>query len=54
MSWVERAVTHVGLGIIEKLATILEIEPAEFFRPALPVRIPERRPAEPMPSSAVS
>jgi transcriptional regulator with XRE-family HTH domain len=32
MSRVERAVTYVGLEIIGKLATILEADPAEFFR----------------------
>jgi len=32
MSRVERAVTYVGLEIIGKLATILEVDPAEFFR----------------------
>jgi transcriptional regulator with XRE-family HTH domain len=32
MSRVERAVTYVGLEIIGKLATILKVEPAEFFR----------------------
>jgi transcriptional regulator with XRE-family HTH domain len=32
MSRVERAVTYVGLEIIEKLAAILEVDPAEFFR----------------------
>jgi transcriptional regulator with XRE-family HTH domain len=32
LSRVERAVTYVGLEIIEKLAAVLEVEPAEFFR----------------------
>ncbi|MGJ4902314.1 helix-turn-helix domain-containing protein [Bradyrhizobium sp. HKCCYLS2058] len=32
MSRVERAVTYVGLEIIGKLADVLEVEPAEFFR----------------------
>jgi transcriptional regulator with XRE-family HTH domain len=32
MSRVERAVTYVGLEIIGKLATILEVDPSEFFR----------------------
>lgn len=32
LSRVERAVTYVGLEIVEKLAKILEVEPAEFFR----------------------
>jgi transcriptional regulator with XRE-family HTH domain len=32
MSRVERAVTYVGLEIIGKLAKILEVDPAEFFR----------------------
>lgn len=32
LSRVERAVTYVGLEIIEKLARILEVDPAEFFR----------------------
>jgi len=31
-AYVERAVTYVGLEIIEKLARILEVDPAEFFR----------------------
>ena len=41
---VERAVTYVGLEIIEKLATILEIDPAEFFR--RPSRSGSRRKAD--------
>lgn len=28
---VERAVTYVGLEIIEKLAIVLDVDPAEFF-----------------------
>jgi len=32
LSRVERAVTYVGLEIIGKLAEVLEVEPAEFFR----------------------
>jgi transcriptional regulator with XRE-family HTH domain len=32
MSRIERAVTHVGLEIIGKLAEVLEVDPAEFFR----------------------
>jgi transcriptional regulator with XRE-family HTH domain len=32
LSRVERAVTYVGLEIIEKLSNILQVEPAEFFR----------------------
>jgi transcriptional regulator with XRE-family HTH domain len=37
LSRVERAVTYVGLEIIESLATILEVDPAEFFqRPSRP------------------
>jgi hypothetical protein len=28
----ERAVTYVGPEIIEKLASVLEVDPAEFFR----------------------
>ena len=32
LSRVERAVTYVGLEIIEKLAAVLEVDPAEFFR----------------------
>jgi transcriptional regulator with XRE-family HTH domain len=32
LSRIERAVTYVGLEIIEKLATILGMDPAEFFR----------------------
>jgi transcriptional regulator with XRE-family HTH domain len=32
LSRVGRAVTYVGLKIIQKLATILEVDPAEFFR----------------------
>ena len=38
---VERAVTYVGLEIIERLATILEVDPAEFFR--RPIRSGSRR-----------
>jgi transcriptional regulator with XRE-family HTH domain len=32
LSRVERAVTYVGLEIIGKLASILGVDPAEFFR----------------------
>jgi transcriptional regulator with XRE-family HTH domain len=32
VSRIERAVTYVGLEIIGKLATILEVDPVEFFR----------------------
>jgi transcriptional regulator with XRE-family HTH domain len=32
MSRIERAVTYVGLEIIGKLADVLEVDPAEFFR----------------------
>jgi len=34
LSRVERAVTYVGLEIIEKLAVVLEVDPAEFFQRA--------------------
>jgi transcriptional regulator with XRE-family HTH domain len=44
MSRIERAVTYVGLEIIGKLATILEVEPAEFFR--RPSRSGPRRKAD--------
>jgi transcriptional regulator with XRE-family HTH domain len=44
LSRVERAVTYVGLEIIEKLAGILEVDPAEFFRQ--PGRAGSRRKAE--------
>ena len=44
VSRVERAVTYVGLEIIEKLATILEVDPAEFFR--RPSRAGSRRKAD--------
>jgi transcriptional regulator with XRE-family HTH domain len=44
LSRVERAVTYVGLEIIEKLATILEVDPAEFFR--RPTRSGSRRKAD--------
>jgi transcriptional regulator with XRE-family HTH domain len=44
MSRVERAVTYVGLEIIGKLATILEVDPAEFFR--RPSRTGSRRKAD--------
>ena len=44
MSRVERAVTYVGLEIIGKLATILEVDPAEFFRK--PYRTGSRRKAD--------
>lgn len=42
LSRVERAVTYVGLEIIEKLAAVLDIDPAEFFRE--PVRKRGRNP----------
>lgn len=32
LSRVERAVTYVGLEIIEKLAAVLDVDAAEFFR----------------------
>jgi transcriptional regulator with XRE-family HTH domain len=32
LSRVERGVTHVGLEIIGKLAEVLGVDPAEFFR----------------------
>lgn len=32
LSRVERAVTYVGLEIVGKLAGILDVDPAEFFR----------------------
>jgi transcriptional regulator with XRE-family HTH domain len=32
MSRVERGVTFVGLEIIGKLAAVLEVDPAEFFK----------------------
>jgi transcriptional regulator with XRE-family HTH domain len=44
MSRVERAVTYVGLEIIGKLAKILEVDPAEFFR--RPSRTGSRRKAD--------
>jgi transcriptional regulator with XRE-family HTH domain len=44
LSRVERAVTYVGLEIIEKLARILDVDPAEFFR--RPGRAGSRRKAE--------
>jgi transcriptional regulator with XRE-family HTH domain len=44
LSRVERAVTYVGLEIIEKLAAILEVDPAEFFR--RPARPGSRRKAD--------
>jgi transcriptional regulator with XRE-family HTH domain len=44
LSRVERAVTYLGLEIVEKLAGILEVDPAEFFR--RPGRIGSRRKAE--------
>ncbi|MET4044917.1 transcriptional regulator with XRE-family HTH domain [Bradyrhizobium sp. RT6a] len=43
LSRVERAVTYVGLEIIEKLAKILDVDPAEFFRK--PARTGARRKA---------
>jgi transcriptional regulator with XRE-family HTH domain len=35
LSRVERGVTHVGLEIIGRLAAVLEVDPAEFFRKPL-------------------
>jgi transcriptional regulator with XRE-family HTH domain len=43
VSRVERAVTYVGLEIIEKLAIILDVDPAEFFRRP-PKRVASRKP----------
>lgn len=43
LSRVERAVTYVGLEIIEKLATVLNVDPAEFFKRA-PRRSPAKKP----------
>jgi transcriptional regulator with XRE-family HTH domain len=44
MSRVERAVTYVGLEIIGKLANVLGVDPAEFFRG--PARSGSRKKAE--------
>ena len=44
LSRVERAVTFVGLEIVGKLADVLEVEPAEFFR--RPTRSGSRRKAD--------
>ena len=44
LSRVERAVTYVGLEIVGKLAAILEVDPAEFFR--RPTRSGVRRKAD--------
>jgi transcriptional regulator with XRE-family HTH domain len=44
LSRVERAVTYVGLEIIEKVAAVLEVDPAEFFR--RPSRPGSRRKAD--------
>jgi transcriptional regulator with XRE-family HTH domain len=44
LSRVERAVTYVGLEIIEKLAAVLEVDPADFFR--RPSRAGSRRKAD--------
>jgi hypothetical protein len=44
MSGVARAVTYVGLEIVGKLADVLGVNPAEFFR--RPVRPGFRRKAE--------
>ncbi|QOZ42206.1 XRE family transcriptional regulator [Bradyrhizobium sp. CCBAU 53340] len=41
LSRVERAVTYVGLEIVEKLAKILDVDPAEFFQK--PTRAGARR-----------
>lgn len=40
LSRVERSVTYVGLEIIERLAAVLEVDVAEFFR-----RPPRKPPA---------
>jgi len=50
----ERAVTYVGLEIIEKVAAVLEVDPAEFFRPALPARISKEGRLGPLRPLAVS
>lgn len=44
MSRVERGVTHVGLEIIGKLADVLEVDPAGFFRK--PTRSGNRKKAD--------
>jgi transcriptional regulator with XRE-family HTH domain len=44
VSRVERAVTYVGLEIIGKLASILDVDPVEFFR--RPSRSASRRKAD--------
>jgi transcriptional regulator with XRE-family HTH domain len=44
LSRVERAVTYVGLETIEKLASVLEVDPGEFFR--RPSRSGSRRKAD--------
>jgi transcriptional regulator with XRE-family HTH domain len=38
MGAIERGATYVGLEIVEKLCRVLEVEPAEFFRPPTPRR----------------
>jgi hypothetical protein len=47
------AVTCVGLEIIEKLATILEVDPAEFFRRSSRSGS-RKKPSSPLPASSVS
>jgi transcriptional regulator with XRE-family HTH domain len=44
LSRVERAVTYVGLEIVGKLAEVLEVDPAEFFKK--PARSGSRRKAD--------
>jgi transcriptional regulator with XRE-family HTH domain len=44
MSRIERGVTYVGLEIIGRLADVLEVDPAEFFR--RPVRSGGRKKAD--------
>jgi transcriptional regulator with XRE-family HTH domain len=44
ISRVERGVTYVGLEILGKLAAVLDVDPAEFFR--RPSKGPARRRTE--------
>ena len=54
-SWfIARQTTSDWLKIIGKLATILGVEPAEFFPRPFRVQIPKEGRLNPMPSSAVS
>jgi hypothetical protein len=54
ISRVERAVTYVGLEIIGKLASVLELDPAEFFRAPPPGPVLAEGRLDPLPARPIT